>query len=256
MKVVLIGSGNVATNLGTALRASGIEILQVWSRNALNAQTLANRLGATSISDLALLSPEADIYLISVIDDAIPLVAAEFKFPDKLLVHTSGTTGIETLKNASRRNGVLYPIQTFSKNRAVDFLAIPIAVEASSPEDLGTLISLAAKISRKVIQLNCQQRKALHIAAVFACNFSNHLYTLGKEILESNELDFDLIRPLILETADKVQEMEPEEAQTGPAIRQDNLIIQRHLEFLQSDNKLKQLYELFTESIISKQRSQ
>jgi predicted short-subunit dehydrogenase-like oxidoreductase (DUF2520 family) len=256
MKIVILGSGNVATQLGVALKTSGNEILQVWSRNQGNAEALALKLSAGSLSNLTFLSPDADVYFIAVKDDAIPAVASGFNLKDKLLVHTSGTTGIEVLKNASTRTGVFYPLQTFSKNKAVDFSAVPIAVEGSSPEVSEILTRVGEQISGKVIIMDSRQRKASHVAAVFACNFSNHLYTLSKEILEGNGLDFDLIRPLIAETAGKIKEMEPEEAQTGPARREDSLTINRHLEFLQDNDRLKQLYRLFSESIIWKHRAE
>ncbi len=254
MKVVLLGSGNVATHLAAALKDAGNEILQVWSRNSVNAELLASRLNSSSTAHFSALSPEADIYILAVSDDAIPELAGKFPFRNKLLVHTSGTTDMEALKNASTKIGVLYPLQTFSKSKSLDFAQTPIALEANSPEGLKILEMLVGKISRKVMELNSQQRRALHIAAVFACNFGNHLYTLSKEILRQNSLEFDLIRPLIIETASKVQLIEPEDAQTGPAVRGDYITIDRHLEFLQNDKDLRNLYELFTESIISKHR--
>jgi predicted short-subunit dehydrogenase-like oxidoreductase (DUF2520 family) len=197
MKIVLLGSGNVATHLGAALKAAGNEILQVWSRYPANAKVLAGKLDSEFTSDFSSLNPSADLYILAVSDDAIPTLAAEFKFPGKLLVHTSGTTGIDFLRNAPSETGVLYPLQTFSKNKPVDFSAVPIVVEGSTPEVTKMLTSLASEISRKVIQLELQQRRALHVAAVFACNFSNHLYTIAQEILKDNRLDFNLIRPLI-----------------------------------------------------------
>ena len=255
MNVVLLGSGNVATHLGIALKASGSEILQVYSRNPANAGALANKLDVESISDFSKLSPDAVIYILVVSDTAIPELVENFPFRDKLLVHTSGTTGIDVIQNASDKTGVFYPLQTFSKTKAVDFSGVPILIEGNSSEVVEILTSLATQVSRKVIPANSHQRQALHVAAVLACNFSNHLYSLAEEVLKDHELDFDLIRPLIAETAAKVQEILPEEAQTGPAVRNDNLTIIRHLDFLQNKPELRRLYKLFTESIITKHNS-
>ena len=251
MKIVLLGSGNVATHLGKALKKAGHEILQVWSRTKKSALQLAELLNATAISNLDALSAEADIYIISVPDEAIGNVASTFAFPDKLLVHTSGTTSLEALSSASNKTGVFYPIQTFSKQRQVDFSSTPIAVEGNSEEVSDSLFSLAESLSDKVVFFDSEKRKALHVAAVFACNFSNHLYALAKTILGENSLEFDLIRPLIKETAGKAQNFFPEDVQTGPAVRMDFATIEKHLEFLENQPELQQLYEKLSQSIIN-----
>ncbi len=251
MKVVLIGSGNVATHLGKALKSAGHTILQVWSRNIQNAHELAELLNAKAISSLALLSDAADIYIISVSDDAIPSIAAAFPFSNKLLVHTSGTTGIEVLQRASQRTGVFYPLQTFSKQRPVNFQKIPVAVEGCTAEIESDLKRLAESISENVVVFDSEKRKALHVAAVFACNFTNHLYTLSKEILGASHLNFELIRPLIEETAKKVQNFYPDEVQTGPAVRNDLAIVNKHLEFLKGKPELQALYRDLSQNIIN-----
>ncbi len=251
MKVVLLGSGNVATHLGQALKSAGHQILQVWSRTFENAQQLAVSLDASPISDLESLSEEAEIYIISVSDNAIPAVCAQFPFQDKLIVHTSGTTGLDVFDGHLNRCGVFYPLQTFSKQRAVDFQKVPMLIEGSSTNVTGDLLALAKSLSHKAVILNSEQRKALHVAAVFACNFSNHLYSIASEILSQNKMDFDLIRPLIEETAAKAQTFNPQEVQTGPAVRNDQLTLAKHFEFLKDQPELRKIYQLMSQHIIN-----
>lgn len=249
MKIVFLGSGNVATHLSTALQAMGDEVLQVWSPNLKNAETLAYELKAQPISDYTQIIKDADLYIISVKDDAIANVAACLKTVSGLVVHTSGATALDALE-PNRRIGVLYPLQTFSKAKQVSFKNIPLCIEAKNESDLAILKSLANKLSEKVYVLNAEQRKVLHVAAVFACNFTNHLYSLANQILEQNKLDFDIIRPLIAETADKVQENLPENVQTGPAVRNDGHTMDKHLEWLKTMPELIEIYETLSKSII------
>lgn len=247
MKIVLLGSGNVATHLGKALSAAGHEIIQVWSRTLDNAKVLAESLKSDFINDLSGVNPNAELYLIAVSDDAIPQVAANLPFNDKILAHTSGTSELDI----PGISGVFYPLQTFSKQKRVNFSIIPVAIEANSPAVADMLEHLAKSISSKVIQLNSEQRKALHIAAVFACNFSNHLYAIADTILRANNLEFDLIKPLITETAEKVQVNIPESVQTGPAVRNDKMTMNKHFEFLKNDVLLQEIYEKLSKSIIN-----
>ncbi len=247
MKIVLLGSGNVATHLGIAFKSANHEVLQVWSRTLDHARLLAENLDATFTNNLSEISPDADLYLISVSDDVISDVINAFPYSDKLLVHTSGSTGLDI----SDLSGVFYPLQTFSKAAAVNFSVIPIAIEGVDHDIETSLFALAKSIGSKPIILNSEQRKALHIAAVFACNFSNHLYSIANQIMENNGLDFDLIRPLINETASKVQSKLPAEVQTGPAVRNDQKILCSHLQFLQGNSTLVDLYERLSQSIIN-----
>ncbi len=250
MQIVLLGSGNVATHLGKALNAAGIQIVQVWSRTLQNAQQLAAELKADAIDNLGAVQSDADLYLISVNDDAIADVAGRLP-QDKLLVHTSGSTDMEVLKPFSAKTGVLYPLQTFSKQKKVEFKNIPVAVEASGSEVLGMLRQIARTISNKVIELDSDQRQKLHIAAVFACNFTNHFYAIAQSFLEQNGMDFDLIRPLIAETAEKIQEKMPADVQTGPAVRGDNKTMEKHLEALREHPQWQELYRLLSQSIVN-----
>lgn len=251
MKIVLLGSGNVATQLGRAFKLAGQDIVQVWSRNIDHAHELADNLAAMAINDFDLLDRNADLYIISVKDEAILDIARQLKGIDKLIVHTSGTTGIEVLQGISFKFGVLYPLQTFSKSKVVEFSQIPFAVEANSPEVLASIRAIAERLSERVIDLSSEQRKFLHIAAVFACNFSNHLYAIGAEILKEKNLDFDLLRPLIAETATKVQTNEPIKMQTGPASRGDQATINTHLEALKDKPELHELYQKLSQSIVN-----
>jgi predicted short-subunit dehydrogenase-like oxidoreductase (DUF2520 family) len=251
MDVVLLGSGKVATQVGKALHNAGILVAQVYSPTLAHAQTLALQVHAKAISDLAELTNNADVYIISVNDDAILSLVEHLDLSDKIVLHTSGSTAMDVLKSASINYGVLYPLQTFSFDKAVDFSQVPIAVEASSPEVLKQLEALAHKLSPKIIQMTSEQRLVLHIAAVFACNFSNHVYAIAQQLVESKGISFDYLRPLIAETAAKVQQVLPSEVQTGPAIRKDEKILQKHLDFLQDQPQLQEIYRLLSQSIVN-----
>jgi len=251
MNIVLLGSGKVATQIGKALHNAGIPVAQVYSPTLEHAQTLAMQVHAKAISELAELTKNADVYIISVKDDAILGLVDQLDLGDKIVLHTSGSTAMDVLKSASTNYGVLYPLQTFSFDKTVDFSQVPIAVEASSPEIAKQLEALAHKLSPKIIQMTSEQRLVLHIAAVFACNFSNHLYAIAEQLLESKGISFDYLLPLIAETAAKVQQALPSEVQTGPAIRKDEKILQKHLDFLKEHPQLQEIYRLLSQSIVN-----
>jgi len=251
MNIVLLGSGKVATQIGKALHNAGIPVAQVYSPTLEHAQTLAMQVHAKAISELAELTKNADVYIISVKDDAILGLVDQLDLGDKIVLHTSGSTAMDVLKSASTNYGVLYPLQTFSFDKTDDFSQVPIAVEASSPEIAKQLEALAHKLSPKIIQMTSEQRLVLHIAAVFACNFSNHLYAIAEQLLESKGISFDYLLPLIAETAAKVQQALPSEVQTGPAIRKDEKILQKHLDFLKEQPQLQEIYRLLSQSIVN-----
>lgn len=251
MNIVLLGSGNVATHLGRAFKMAGQTIVQVWSRDIDHARELADTLAAEAVAEIDDVDRSADLYIISVKDEAIQNVAANLRIGDKLIVHTSGSTGLEVLAVASSRIGVFYPLQTFSKSKAVDFRQIPIAIEANSPEDSAVIRAIADRLSEKVIELNSGERKTLHVAAVFACNFTNHLFAISQELLKANNLDFDLLRPLIAETAAKIQLNDPEKVQTGPAVRQDHETIHSHIEMLRGNPEIMEIYKQLSQSIVN-----
>lgn len=249
MKIILLGSGRVATQLGLALQNAGEEIVQVYSPTQAHAADLAKKLNAAAISSISALRKDADLYIISVKDDAIASIAKNLDLPNKLIVHTSGSTSMDVL--ASANIGVFYPLQTFSFEKEVDFKDVPIAIESNNPESLNVLSGLAQQLSSRVIKLDSKQRMTLHVAAVFACNFSNHLFAIAQHLLESQQLDFDLIRPLIAETAAKAQEHLPATVQTGPAIRKDEITLQKHLDLLKNEPHLQEIYRLLSQSIVN-----
>lgn len=251
IKVCIIGSGNVAQHLVVALihaqnSGADIALVQVYSRQK---ESIANLLDASKItSDFNTLA-EADLYIIAVSDDAVAEVSSKIPFQNKLVAHTSGTVAITALDNKNRK-AVFYPLQTFSKNKAVDFNAIPICLESENPTDYEVLEKVAKSISNKVVAINSSQRKALHVSAVFVNNFVNHLYQIGNEICAENQISFEILKPLIKETSEKIQTLSPKEAQTGPARRLDLETINTHLDFI-SDENHKKIYEILTQSIIT-----
>jgi len=245
IKITLIGSGNVAQHLIKAFAKSElVEIAQVFSRKK---ETLASLIEFDKIVDDFQDLKEADLYIIAVTDNVISEVSKQLPFVNQLVVHTSGTASIETLDDKNRK-GVFYPLQTFSKNKEVDFSVIPICLEAENTFDFRVLDTVAKSISKAVFPINSQQRKALHVAAVFVNNFTNHLYHIGQEICEENKVPFEILKPLIQETADKINTLNPTDAQTGPAKRNDSTTIEAHLEYLTNENQ-KNIYKILTQSI-------
>jgi hypothetical protein len=251
MNIVIIGSGNIATHLGRAFKMAGQTISQVWSRDITKASALADTLAAQPIDSMLDLDRTADLFIIAVNDEAIRKIAIELKLSDQLLLHTSGSTGLSALEGASTKIGVFYPLQTFSKIKSIDFRNIPIIIEANVPEVLAIIRAIADRLSEKVIELNSDQRKTLHIGAVFACNFTNHLFGLAQELLEEKGLDYELLKPLIEETLNKIEMNSPVSVQTGPAIREDQATIQTHLELLKHNPDLSELYIKLSQSIVN-----
>jgi len=255
MRITIIGSGNIATHLGAALKNAGHRIIQVYSRSAHNSAMLAYHIGAEAINNIDSIKPAVDIFIIAVSDDAIPGIASELAKYNKLMVHTSGVTHLQTLLNYTDLAGVFYPLQTFSKTREIDFLTVPLCIEAADESIHKTLKELAQSISNNVYDIDSAQRKVLHLAAVFACNFPNYLYGVAQGLLAQKDIQFDLLRPLILETAQKVQEHFPADVQTGPAIREDFKTMDTHLEMLTNEPGLEQVYKILSQGIIKKGKS-
>lgn len=244
-KVSIIGSGNVARHLIHAFQSnSEIELVKVFARNK---KSLTHLLDSNSVTSDYTQLQAADVYIIAVSDDAIAEVSSQLPFENQLVVHTSGTVPLTTLESKNHR-GVFYPLQTFSKDKAVNFKTIPICLEAENEKDLQTLNQIASTISDAVYQINSEQRKALHVAAVFVNNFVNHLYQMGNEICDNNNVPFEILKPLIQETANKIVSLSPKEAQTGPAKRNDLTTIEAHQQFL-TDENLSTIYTLLTQSI-------
>lgn len=252
MQIVLLGTGKLANALGMALHQHGLQISGIWGRNSTKAKALAEKLDAKIFDHPSELPRNADVYLVAVSDDAVRQVAATLGKVEGIVAHLSGSLPCELLGASHQRHGLMYPLQTFSHERISDFSNIPILVQAHSLRDLEKLTQLASKLSSRVIKSTDAMRRRLHLAAVFACNFVNALYCMSNEILKSDGLDFDLLQPLILETAQKVTIMPPEDAQTGPARRGDENTIDRHLKQLKDYTTEKLVYELLTNYITKK----
>jgi predicted short-subunit dehydrogenase-like oxidoreductase (DUF2520 family) len=245
IKVVLIGSGNMAHHLIDAFaKSKKVDVIQVFARQKESVTPLfdSNKI-ISNYTNLV----EADLYIIAVSDDAIATVSTQLPFENRLVVHTSGTVSMDSLDSKNRK-GIFYPLQTFTKNKAVDFSQIPICLESDKETDFDILKNIGESISNKVFKINSDQRKALHVSAVFVNNFVNHLYQIGNQICIENNVPFEIVKPLILETANKVMTLSPATAQTGPAKRNDTQTIEAHLGFLSNENHAK-IYKILTQSI-------
>src|SRR5574344_22605 len=251
MKIVLIGAGNLATNLGKALLSAGHDILQVYSRTSEAASTLATAVGGAPTTDINSVNPNADIYILSVKDSVLAeIIPTLCKGKEKkLFVHTAGSMPMDIFKGMALHYGVLYPMQTFSMERELDFSKIPVFVEGNDELALQTATELAHSVSQMVYELNSEDRKHLHLAAVFASNFVNHCYALSADILEKHGLDFSVMLPLIDEVADKVHQLSPKDAQTGPALRYDENVIRSQSQLLRTNPIVKEIYDRMSLSI-------
>jgi predicted short-subunit dehydrogenase-like oxidoreductase (DUF2520 family) len=249
LNIILIGSGNVATQLGLALKKSGHNIVQVYSRTNGTARALALKLRAQPITRLKQLSDKADLYIIAIKDDAVPKLIQQLTLKKKFVVHTSGSLPMNILKRVSSNYGVLYPLQTLSKSKTISFSTVPLCIEANTKANEKQLNTIAHAISKQVHSVNSEKRKVLHLAAVFACNFTNHMYAIANKLLGKNKLPFELLLPLIQETADKVKHGSPVQMQTGPAARNDKSIMKMHLNMLSKEKRTKKLYKSISQSI-------
>ena len=247
IKIVILGNGNVATHLTKAFyKNKDARVVQVYTRSTKPKFCLKNNIEIThNINNLK----DADVYIISISDDAIVAFSKQLDLKDKLVVHTSGSVAMRDLV-CNARKGVFYPLQTISKNAKVKFKKIPICLESENEKDYLLLEKLANTISKKVYKINSEQRQNLHVAAVFVNNFTNYLYKIGNDICDEKNVKFEILKPLILETANKIKQISPEEAQTGPAKRNDKKTIKKHLELL--TNEQQKIYNLLSKSISSK----
>lgn len=253
MDVSFIGSGNLAWHLAPALDNAGYVVREVYSRNPKHAEALTERLYQADVkASLDFSASKSNLFVIATTDDAIQEVAMNIVLPDEAtLIHCSGNQPLSILQfAAAAHTGVLYPLQTFSQSKRVDFQSIPIFVESSTPGSEKQLMAMAKAISHKVRKITSEERKALHVAAVFASNFPNHMLAISKSILQSNSLDFELLKPLILETINKAVTLGPEASQTGPAVRGDLEVLDRHMEFLQEDEKIAEIYRVISQHIV------
>lgn len=245
INIVFLGFGNVNSHLFEAVHKSkNVSVKQIFNRNHIKMISPFEHI--PFIDDISEIE-EADVYIIGIPDDAISIFSESLAFQNRLVVHTSGGVSINALSNKNRR-GVFYPLQSFSKQREVDFENIPICIEAENEADLKLLRNLAESISHNIAEISSEERGKLHLAAVFVNNFTNYLYRIGSEILKENDLPFDLLKPLIQETASKIKTLSPKDAQTGPAKRNDLKTIEKHLSLL-SNPQHRKFYELFTEAL-------
>ena len=250
MDIIILGSGNVATHLAYALKKAEYHIKQVYSRNYDHAKQLADGIGAEPIDNLFYVTTEADVYIIAVKDEAIQEVASMLRLRNKILLHTSGSTGIEVLKPFSSSCGVVYPLQTISKEVELDFSKVPLILEFSDQQTKAEIMNLAFKLSPLIYEYNSEQRRCLHLGAVIACNFSNYLYGVAYSFLKEKNVDFNLLKPLISETANKIQLHDPNVVQTGPAVRNDKMIMDKHVDLLKDHPDWQSLYRLLSEGIL------
>lgn len=253
LHVVFIGAGNLATHLAQALfNTGGCIIDQVYSRTLEAADSLATKIKAEATTDINKIKLGADLYIVALRDNALTDLIHQIMLnkPDSLVVHTSGSTSMSIFEGLGNRYGVLYPMQTFSKDKKVDFSNIHFFIEANNTADCKLLTSLVGNISKNVHLADSMQRKKLHLAAVFVCNFTNHMYTLATDILEQYDLPFDAMLSLIDETTEKIHSVHPKAAQTGPAVREDTEVMNKHLAMLSHMPDVQEIYRKISKSII------
>lgn len=248
MKVVFIGAGNVATHMATELYKHDFEIVQVYSRTLESASLLAEQVGALPVKDITSVINDADLYIFSIKDSVLKEVASQLSTNNGLWLHTAGSMPVDIFADYSCNYGVIYPFQTFSKGRSIDWKTIPIFIESPNKENLNKIKNITTQLSEKVIELSSDKRKYIHLTGVFACNFVNHMYVLSEEFLKKSGLPFDIALPLIDETTSKIHTINPLEAQTGPAVRFDENVMQKHLSLI-DDETIRDIYQSISQSI-------
>lgn len=255
IRIVLLGAGNMATNLGCALRDAKCQVVQVYSRTMASAAGLASMLSCEAVDSLDALNKEADLYIVSLTDNALVELGPTLPslIPDKLWVHTAGTVGMDIFGESTDRIGVFYPMQSVSKAQVISLHEAPIFVEATQDEDQAFLFTLAKAITCNAYEASSKQRQAMHLAAVFINNFSNQMYACAEHILKENDLPFDIMLPLVDNTAAKVHDLSPVDAQTGPAKRLDYDVMRKQHEMLEHNPIYQDMYKLITEAIIATQ---
>lgn len=250
MKICLVGSGNLGSNLGKSMMDAKMDIIQVISRNIKNAKNLAQELNADYTDKIEEYNRDAEIIIFSVSDDSIPELLRKADFGNRLLIHTAGSVSQNVFEGHSNKYGILYPLQTFSKEESVCFKEIPIFTESNKESSLAIIDTLAKQLSTKVYHATSDERLSIHVAAVFACNFTNHLYHIAHDILQDISVDFDVFAPLLRQTAERaIKTGDPIKSQTGPALRQDEGTMQKHLEKLKQNEGLTELYKFMSNRI-------
>ena len=258
LRIVLLGAGRVASQLGLVLHQAGHQVPYVWSRTISSAAALAASLPGTQVLPNLNLSavPPADVYLLAVSDAAVPVVLAQAQFPKGAIVaHTSGAVPLAVFNDTPDvQGGVFYPLQTFSVGRSLDWQTLPLCIEAATPAAEAMLLALARTLSANVQRIDTAQRQVMHLAAVFACNFSNHLFGISHALLQQQQLPLALLGPLIHETVEKALANPPFTVQTGPAARQDEPTLARHREALTAYPEWLTLYNILSDSIKQQQQ--
>ena len=258
MRISFIGAGRVAYHLAKAL-GSQHQIVQICSRTFENAEWISLQVQAQAISNFENINADIDLMIIAVSDQSIKSVIEQISpfLKDVCIVHTSGSTHLNALAKTHDKCGVFYPLQTFSLEREIDWENTPLFIEATKKKDLENLFDIANSLSNKVYSYNSEQRLSLHLAAVFACNFSNYCYDMAKQVVDAKHVDFSLLYPLIQETANKAVANNPKDMQTGPAMRGDENIIQMHTNMLMQDQRedLKSVYQLLSQQILERHQS-
>ncbi len=254
-KISIVGAGNVGHNFGKGFKQAGYLINEIYSRTQKSALLLSQTLSCDYTTDLSLLKADTDLIILAVNDDALHEVISKIKIKDKLIVHTSGSTPISVFENHGfSKYGIFYPVQSFSKNETESLAPIPICVEGNSPQTEDLLYSLASSVSAKVYAMDSDKRKSLHVAAVFANNFTNHMFHIADDLLRQNKISFEVIRPLLEKTALKIKSERPVDVQTGPAVRNDKKVIENHMKYLKDQPDYQELYEKITQNIYRKQQ--
>ena len=232
------------------MNIAGFRIAQVYGRNQGEARKISDEVNSKFTYDPKRVISDADLYIIAITESAIRDVLEEIPISNKLIVHTAGSVPMDILKEYSNNFGVLYPLQTFSKQDIINFRDIPFCIEANSPENLEILVSFAKSISRDVRKVNSDERKIIHLAAVFACNFPNFLFTIADDILKKEGIGFDILLPLIKKTTEKIYSSSPGDVQTGPAKRKDMETVKKHMTLLEDNPDYNEIYKLLSEAII------
>lgn len=249
-KIVILGSGNVAFHFCKAASISGLEIIQIFSRNLETASQLANMAGCKFTNNIEDLDNKADLFLFAMTDEAnLKIIKSLKPFHDKIMVHTAGSLSMNIFQDKTENFGVFYPFQTFSKNAKIDYSEIPICLEASNKTTLNKLIKLSEKLKAKHFLISEEQRKIIHISGVFACNFMNHCVSLGENILETNKIDKEILKALLRQSFEKILNNGAFVSQTGPAVRKDFETIEKQLNFLNEKELLSDIYKLMSKSI-------
>lgn len=246
-KVIFIGAGNVATHLSLAFSKKGFEIVQIFSRTKTSAKTLAKLHSTDYTTDISALK-NADLYVYALSDSALESIIGQVSNLQGIHVHTAGSVSIKIFENKFENYGVLYPLQTFSKDKNLDFSEVPLFIEGCTSEVTAELMATAKILSNFCFEADSKKRMKMHISAVFACNFTNYFYSIAQQLLENEQIPFEILKPLITETANKLNTLSPYDAQTGPARRNDQITIQKHLENIE-DLKLKELYKELSNNI-------